>query len=486
MQFPWQTELLPKMLLVRIWALFIIACLVLLGCVIVPYKPASEEVISGNVQLPSVEMLATVGPRELIEEVSAAIRSEAAQIQIVDPIVFRDVAFPDGNWRISRLFMKRNGRRIFEESGVKYLVLLGKVVESSSEEYGDVLISIGFYGAATAKMEAKLSAKVIDLQNERPLYDISSKAVGTAGGLGLFYGLFIVPLSEASAIEGLGEKIAAAISSETVLDSVRIAVMAMEPMDADYTFAERLQSLKKQLNEGDDSRELKMELARLGYSEPLKTLANEGDRQAIIDLYLMTGISEPLYKLAERGDVEAKAIVEAKKEKELREKQLRAANIASQEKEVFSESGAIAMRKRAQMVGKTKEQERDNLRAKLLPRAERGDTNAQYELASYYYLSKEERWYWICHAAHGGHPEARFMMAANILTSVDADIAQDRQAALFWLLLAADAGFVQAIDAARELSVTMPEEEVMEVQNQLSGWAPDPASCGISEPTHED
>jgi hypothetical protein len=185
--------------------------------------------------------------------------------------------------------MKGNGRRIFEESGVKYLVLLGKVVESSSEEYGDVLISIGFYGAGTAKMEAKLSAKVIDLQNERPLYEISSKAVGTAGGLGLFYGLFIVPLSEESAIEGLGEKIATALSPETALDSVRIAVMAMEPLDADYTLAERVQTLKKQLEEGDDSRELKMELERLGYTEPLKTPANEGDVQAIIDLYLMTG-----------------------------------------------------------------------------------------------------------------------------------------------------------------------------------------------------
>ena len=78
------------------------------------------------------------------------------------------------------------------------------------------------------------------------------------------------------------------------------------------------------------------------------------------------------------------------------------------------------------------------------------------------------------------------MMAANELTTVDSNIVKDRQAALLWLLLAADAGSVQAVDAARELSVTMPEGEVMEVQNQLSGWIPDPASCGISEPTYED
>ena len=421
----------PKVQSIRIWALFVIAYVALPGCVIVPYKPASEEVVSRDVQLPSNDWLATVGPRELIEEVSEAITSEADQIEIVDSIVFRDVAFPDGDWRISRLFMKGNGRRIFEESGVNYLVLLGKVIESSSEEYGDVFISIGFYGAVTAKLKAKLSAKVIDLQNERPLYDISSKAVGTAGGVGLFYGLFIVPLSEASAIEGLGEKVAKALTRETALDSVRIAVMAMEPLDADYALAERLQSLKKQIDEGNDSYELKMELAQLGESEPLKTLANKGDRQAIIDLYLTTGISEPLYKLAERGDAEAKAIVDANEAKERKKEKLYAAKVAS--------------------------------------RAKSGSAEAQYKM--YMRVKASDSLVWLCRAADGGHPYARYRLGMLYEQGFEG-VEQNYARAQMWYVLASESGHPWGDTNADRIQRTATTEEVQKVSTLLRLWRP--------------
>ena len=416
---------------ILIWALSIIAYLALPGCVILPYKPASEEVISGNIHLPSSDWLATVGPRELIEEVSEAITSEAAQIEIVDPIVFRDVAFPDGNWRISLLLMKGNGRRIFEELGVKYLVLLGKLTESSSEEYGAVFIYIGFVGAATAKLEASLSATVIDLQNERPLYDISSKAVGTAGGLGLFYGLFIVPLSEASAIQGLGEKVAKALTLETALDSVRIAVMAMEPMDADYALAERLQSLKKQLNEGNDSRELRTELARLGYTEPLKILANEGDRKATIDLYEMTGISGPLYQLAESGDPEAKAIVEAIEARKSRKEKL-----------------AIAI---------------------LTDRAESSSAEAQYQM--YMRVNVSNPLVWLCRAADGGHPYARYRLGLLYEQGIEG-VEQNYARAQMWYVLASESGHPWGDTNADRIQRTATTEEVQEFSRLLRLWHP--------------
>ena len=69
-------------------------------------------------------MMVTVGPCELLLQVSKAISNANTQIEMTDPVIFRDAAFPDGDWRVARLFEEGNRRRVASETGVEYLILI--------------------------------------------------------------------------------------------------------------------------------------------------------------------------------------------------------------------------------------------------------------------------------------------------------------------------------------------------------------------------
>jgi hypothetical protein len=201
------------------------------SCIMIPYEPSAEVSLSNEGHIPPGEVMVTVGPRKLLEQVSEEIAKTDARIEIVDPIAFRDAAFPDGGWTISHLFQEGNCRRVSSELDVDYLVLIEGVKEIPGDEVGGVAIWVGFYGAGYSEEEVRLSATIIDLKNERSLYDINSSAQGTFSGVGLFYGLFIVPMTESGAIEGLGHGIAKSIINNGHTEKVRIAVLALENLE---------------------------------------------------------------------------------------------------------------------------------------------------------------------------------------------------------------------------------------------------------------
>jgi len=154
--------------------------------------------------------------------------------------------------------------------------------------------------------------------------------------------------------------------------------------------------------------------------------------------------------------------------------------------ECFSAEGnPVAMRKQTQMRRHAIEENTEQHRIVLLPKAEAGDTFAQYEIASLYFEDQEERWYWFCRASHGGHPEARMMMAAKSITSKNKVAKQAQESALLWFLLAEKAGSLQARESAEQLIALMPQEAASEVQANLDTWVPDPSSCGTAEDTDD-
>ena len=227
------------------------------------------------------------------------------------------------------------------------------------------------------------------------------------------------------------------------------------PDDSDYALAERLQSLKKELDKGDDSRELKIELARLGYTEPLKilanegdrqasmelahlgyteplkTLANEGDRKATIDLYEMTGISGPLYQLAESGDPEAKAIVEAIEARKSRKERL-----------------AMAV---------------------LTDRAESGSAEAQYKM--YMRVNASDPLVWLCRAADGGHPYARYRLGLLYEQGIEG-VEQNNARAQMWYVLASESGHPWGDTNADRIQRTVTTAEAQEFSRLLRLWHP--------------
>lgn len=152
------------------------------------------------------------------------------------------------------------------------------------------------------------------------------------------------------------------------------------------------------------------------------------------------------------------------------------------ESESFSAEGnPLAMRKQTQIRRHAIEDNNKKRRADLLPKAEAGDSIAQYEIASSYFEDQEERWYWFCRASHGGHPDAMMMMAAKSITIREKATEQDQALALHWFLLAEKAGSVQAGGAANQLINLMPQEKVSEVRKKLDKWVPDPSLCDTAE-----
>ncbi len=201
--------------------------------------------------MPPGEVIVSVGPRNLIEQVAEEITKADARIEITDPITFRDAAFPNGGWTVSHLFQEGNCRRVSNELDVDYLVLIGGVKKIPGDEAGGIIIYIGFYGAGYSEEEVSLSATIIDLKNERLLHGVNSSAKGIFSGVGLFYGLFITPMTESGAIEGLGHGIAKTIIDNDTTEKVRIAVLALEHLEEALKKEQDLKLFQEKATQGD-------------------------------------------------------------------------------------------------------------------------------------------------------------------------------------------------------------------------------------------
>jgi len=373
--------------------------LILVGCGVgVPSKASFNvrRIDNGGVDQ---GVMVTLGPRKLLEKLSKEIVNNNKKIEIVDGLLFRDTAFPEGDWSLERVLEPKVRSRVSDALNVDYLILLGSP-ESASGKGEGFFIPMAI-GAGSGESSTKISAVIIDLKKGGVVTQIES--VGSGTGLFLYYVIFIVasePQTETGAIEGLAMEIGDVLVENTQSKRIRIAVMAMEPMDEHYAASARRQTLRRQLDEGGyDSYELKVELARLGDSEPLKTLAKEGDRQASIDLYQITGNSGPLYQLAKSGDPEAKTIVEAIEARKSREEKL-----------------AVAA-------------ETD--------RAKAGSAEAQFQM--YMRINTSDPLVWLCRAADGGHPYARYRLGLLYEHGIEG-VEQNNARAHMWYVRASESG----------------------------------------------
>lgn len=211
------------------------------SCVMIPYVPSSEVSVSDEIHTLPEEMIVTMGPPGLIDKLSNTIANTDGRIRIYDSAKLRDEIFPDGDTRVSRLISDGSSKRFTKRLQANYLVLVGATKKSDTDSAGEIyplvgyMTYAGFWGAAYNKEEVRLSAIIIDLQSEQPMYEVSSSAEGTASGIGLFYLVAIFPLTESSTIKGLGRKIAEEITQNLSSDVVDIAVMAIEPLKFTYS-----------------------------------------------------------------------------------------------------------------------------------------------------------------------------------------------------------------------------------------------------------
>ena len=210
------------------WLAVVTAMFFMAGCVIVPYKPKAEIVDQRDVEIDSAAFIVTIAPRRMIEEFTEAIEDEDDEIKVVPPQEFIDGAFVDQDVSLARMLEPETCARVRERMGTNYLVLIGEVSESTQDEHGGMAFYMGFFGAQSSEEHATAVATVIDLVNARPLSEVSAHAQGRSRGVGVFYGLFVVPMTESSARDGLARAVVADIRSHSGPGKLRIGVLAAE------------------------------------------------------------------------------------------------------------------------------------------------------------------------------------------------------------------------------------------------------------------
>jgi hypothetical protein len=210
-------------------ALPIITVLVVLAaCIVVPYRPAAEVATTTAIVLDPAAIVVTAGPRALLEEVAKRLRRQDEQFTIVSAAEFADVAFLDEDVHLARLLDPSVCARVRQQLDVRYVVLVGEIEEQTLEERGFMAVYMGFFGASKAKERTALAATIIDVERAQPLQNVSSNAEGLGLGVGVFYGLFVVPMTESSAKAGLVRGVAASIRQAAGAGPLNIAVMAAE------------------------------------------------------------------------------------------------------------------------------------------------------------------------------------------------------------------------------------------------------------------
>jgi TPR repeat protein len=113
--------------------------------------------------------------------------------------------------------------------------------------------------------------------------------------------------------------------------------------------------------------------------------------------------------------------------------------------------------------------DRENAQLQLKMRAENGDPDAQWKLAT----SPDPQWErWLCLAAHGGNAEAQHRLGKHYRHG-GGGVNADAVTAYLWLSLA-ESPHERAIVAN-----SMTPDQITEAERLLAEWEPNPAECEI-------
>ncbi|MCU0977451.1 MAG: hypothetical protein MUC71_14250 [Steroidobacteraceae bacterium] len=200
------------------------------GCVVVPYSPPAES-SSTPVRLEQADrVLVTVGPRQLLEDTSEALRRRDRDIEIVDSFAFRAAVFPEGDWRLSRLLVPER-RSLLAASGADYLVVVGPVLTGAPDERGlFVGTAYGFYGAGTNTTQGSALMLIVDLARGEILDALRTRAEGTDVAVGFFYGLIIHATTESSVRRACLDSVVETLRRVHPEGRLRLVLMAAEPI----------------------------------------------------------------------------------------------------------------------------------------------------------------------------------------------------------------------------------------------------------------
>jgi hypothetical protein len=174
------------------------------------------------------DAILTLGPRRVLTDVAESVTEADSNIEVIDGVLFRDTAFPEGDWLLRNMLMPNTCNRISEELDVDYLVLVSTKGVLTVEEKDTALPLLVLAFGATEK-EMTVNAILLDLKTGESVCQVSSQAHGTER-----YFMWVVfwaasgPYTWSSASTGLGEELSKIIRGHTASEKVRIAIMAVD------------------------------------------------------------------------------------------------------------------------------------------------------------------------------------------------------------------------------------------------------------------
>jgi hypothetical protein len=203
------------------------------ACVAVPYSVEPTTAETATVVLPSADILVTVGSRKFLEAMEKSITKQDPDIEIVDAVAFRDVAFPAGNWYLNALLTPASCERIQQAMAVDFLLLFGPLEETQGGIRGAHLMheNLGAplpFGIGRMDAEATLSALVIDLKAGEIVCQVDVSAEGTATIISYVYSLVPYPNTDDSAMDGIAEELVEEIREHTDQSRPRVVLMTAE------------------------------------------------------------------------------------------------------------------------------------------------------------------------------------------------------------------------------------------------------------------
>jgi len=202
--------------------------LLLAGCIAIPYPAPVDVVRIDDVRLAD-DIVVSAGPSTLLESLGERLEDAHRGLRVMDPIAFRDAAFPEGGWRLQELLETGRCRRVAEDLGIRFLVLVGGGVTEGRDEMGIMMPLMMPVGAMTMGQTSVLSAVIIDLERGVPACQLRSEGKGFGMALvWVVFSAFVVPLTDSSAERGLARAIAEALVDESDDGPFRIALMAAE------------------------------------------------------------------------------------------------------------------------------------------------------------------------------------------------------------------------------------------------------------------
>lgn len=206
---------LPRCLLLSL------AVLSAAACIPIPYKPGATVAQGDFIETPPTLSVQYV-EGEVVTALAKKIQSRDKGIMVVAHKDLEAIAFPEGDITLEQLLEPDRRGRLRQDYGLSYLVLIGDLTTTELSHHGGF---IPLLGAGTATERASIAASVIDLVDGKTVTGISSISKGWGGGVIYgFYGLFIIPMTDSSAYDGVAKGVVEMVRARVVTGPCKIAI----------------------------------------------------------------------------------------------------------------------------------------------------------------------------------------------------------------------------------------------------------------------